>query len=48
MESLAGVRGVSRAHLEEADGKARRCAHYDPALVSLTGVERASSPGRCS
>ena len=38
--ALAGLRGVTRSHLEDLDGSARLCVHYDPGLVSLAGVER--------
>jgi Cd2+/Zn2+-exporting ATPase len=37
---LAGLRGLTRAHVESIDGRAVLCVHYDPALVTLPSVER--------
>ena len=39
-QGLAGMRGVTRAHLEDLDGRASLCVHYDPAVVTLASVER--------
>ncbi|MFV1985973.1 MAG: heavy metal translocating P-type ATPase [Gemmatimonadota bacterium] len=42
LEGLIGEsRGIERAHVvEESDGRAELCLHYDPALVTLAQVER--------
>lgn len=40
VSALAGVRGVSRAHLEDAHGTSQLCVHYDSSLVTLADVER--------
>ncbi len=37
---LAGLRGVTRAHVEDAAGRAVLCVHYDPSLATLASVER--------
>ena len=37
---LAGMRGVTRVHVEDADGRAVLCVHYDPTLATLASVER--------
>ncbi|MEW5976268.1 MAG: HAD-IC family P-type ATPase [Acidobacteriota bacterium] len=37
---LAAIRGVTEAHIEGSNGKARLCIHYDPALLTLATVKR--------
>lgn len=39
-QQLATLRGVSEAHVEQRDGSAQLCIHYDPAQVTLASVQR--------
>lgn len=39
---LARTRDVEKVHLKRAHGKAELCVHYDPDLLTLDGLERAS------
>jgi Cd2+/Zn2+-exporting ATPase len=39
-EGLAARKGVITAHIEESDGRARLCIHYDPHLLTLAAVQR--------
>ncbi len=40
LEHLAGLRGITSAHLDDRDAESRLCLHYDPDLVTLGQVER--------
>lgn len=44
VEALAGVRGITRVHIErEGESPAARlCLHYDPATVTVPSIERAA------
>jgi Cd2+/Zn2+-exporting ATPase len=40
LERIKGHRGIARAHVEQQNGQACFCLHYDPDLVSLSQVRR--------
>ena len=37
---VASQRGISKAHVDHADGNAMLCVHYDPNLITLAAVKR--------
>ncbi len=39
-ERLSAVKGVSEAHIEDSNGKAHLCIHYNPDLLTLASVQR--------